>query len=341
MPTTRLLLPSITGVICRFTRSLAVLTVITLASTAQAQPGEVVDDAGRTVMVPGDPSRVFSGGDFAFTQILAELDIPIIGSIASYDRTTGQSFVHGFANTRGEYLEDTAAALFTDQVVPSIEDLAALEPDLIIAPLFGGQDILHQLEVVAPTYLVGHSTAPWVMYESIARAVHRTEAYERRRAIFEERLELTRERLGVPAGTTYALVTIEATGALSPHDLPTYTHILEGLGLEPNPLMREMRTLRTYAPLSYERFTDLEADFIFAPFRERSYKLLGQAADNLNRNLPMWCHLLEACRDGRMIFFSEDVALSGTFTALNSFLEIAQSHLATRFIPGGPGVGEP
>ena len=310
-----------------------------LPVSASSETIEVTDDLGRVVNVPSEPKRVFGANDALITHTLRELGVPMIGSIGWIDLINGESSIPGYAEQHGVSPEDDGLTVIAARGAVGLETLAALEPDLLIATGESVQDVLPQLESISPVFLCEFSRDAWSIYECVARATGRTEMYMRHREIFEARLQNARNQIDVPPGTTFSFVRADLEGTITPGAYPYLTYVLEGLGLEESPLMQEISDTASIQ-FSYERLADLDADFIFVPFRESSYQLVSQTGETLTNAVPIWCDVLSACRNGRMVLFSQTVTVTGTFAGMSTFLEIAQSHLATRFVPGGPGLGE-
>ena len=309
--------------------AIVALTFSFFVPDASAQDAhELTDDLGRAVVVPVVSERIISGSDLGISTILIEMNAPIVGSMTRLDPQTGRPYMMGPSYAFGATLESEDIAIASVGRHVDFEAVAALAPDLIIANQFA-EPVLEQVEQIAPTFIVLDTPDPWVTYESVARVLGRSAYAAQRRALFEQRLFAAREMLSLPDETTYAIFDLSRDG-LYVGDRPSVTYIAEGLGLVPNDLMQAMREDNLFGgPVSLERFQEIDADYVFFPFEERGLWPFDAEMQEFERLFPGWCDLLTACREGRVIFFSSEIAFSPSFVGYSAMLEIAMSNILT------------
>ncbi|WP_421708645.1 ABC transporter substrate-binding protein [Algihabitans sp.] len=316
------------------TTGLAVIGLICLCLSpivVAKEPRQVSDDLGRTVLAPQKPKRIAAGADETLATILLELQAPLIASTARVDPSTGALFMKGPPSSFGVTLESAEITVVAINNRPDFEALAAAAPDLIVVNQFA-EPYLNQLSLVAPTFIAIETPEPWATHRSVARALGLGEDSERLQRHFEMRLNRARERLDLPNGTTYSAFTMNVSvDGIQVDPQTSISYIAEGLGLSPNTLMEELSSSgdRFSTRMSLERFPELDADYIFVTFREAGRQQLEEGLDRLDQALPTWCQLLSACREGRIIVFSDEVAVSPSFVGYSRMLDIAMSHLVS------------
>ena len=154
-----------------------------------------------------------------------------------------------------------------------------------------------------------------------------------RRAAYEQRVNETIETLSIEPGATFSVLQPDEDGVWTYHGLYAVTTVLLDLGMVPNPITQE---LQERGPdfgdkVSYERFQDLDADYVIVTYftgsdwGEPSWQV--SHLENFSEN---WCALLPACAEGRMIFMPYEPAGAPTFAALNSALDLISSQITTQ-----------
>lgn len=171
------------------------------ANGAEGGTRTVTDAAGAKVEVPADPQRVVSL-HYAATQPLIDLGVMPVGQ---------GTFEPGIVP------EDIAAEVGAIPVVtgaggePELEQIAELEPDLVLAPNVLEDEVLQQLEAIAPVYtftLRGGDRAEWTKRtDEVADAINRTGEVDELAAEFEARQqEIAATYADVIAGRTVGVI---------------------------------------------------------------------------------------------------------------------------------------
>lgn len=170
------------------------------ADESGAQTRTVTDAAGEEVTVPADPERIVTL-HYAATQPLYDLGVMPVGQ---------GTFEPGIIPAEIED-ELEAVPVVTEQVEPKLEEIAALEPDLILAPNIYEDDVVQQLEDMAAVYtftLRGGDRADWTQRtEEVADAINETDQLDELAAEFEARQqEIAENYADVIEGKTVGVI---------------------------------------------------------------------------------------------------------------------------------------
>lgn len=82
--------------------------------------------------------------------------------------------------------------------------------------------------------------------------------------------------------------------------------------------------------ISAERLQELDADFIFDPYRSDTGASPQAEIDMMEAVMPGFCNFLQACRNGRYILLPREEAISNSYAALSLMVSAIQSHLTKR-----------
>src|SRR5690606_21460514 len=139
----------------------------TVEADAEVETRTVTDATGTEVEVPVDPQRVVTL-HYAATQPMLDLGLMPVGQ---------GTFEEGIIPEDIE-AEVEAVPVVTDGIEPRLEEIAGLDPDLILAPNVYEDDVLEQLRAVTAVYtftLRGGDRAEWTQRtEEVADALNRT-----------------------------------------------------------------------------------------------------------------------------------------------------------------------
>jgi len=164
------------------------------------QARTVTDATGKDVEVPADPQRVVTL-HYAATQPLLDLGLMPVGQ---------GEFEEGILPEDIE-AEVEQVPVVTEMVDPKLEQIAELEPDLILSPNVLEDDVTAQLEALAPVYTFtlrgGDRAKWWQRTEEVADAINRTDQVDELAAEFEARQdEIAEEYADVIEGTTIGVI---------------------------------------------------------------------------------------------------------------------------------------
>ncbi len=120
-------------------------------SSSAEFPRTVTHDQGRTE-IAAEPLRVVAL-DNSLVDAMVALDVPLVGGIGSYnDQTT-------FADYLGDAVADTVDVGPLAQ--PNLEQIVALQPDLIVSATVRHEALYEQLSGIAPTVFVATTGPTW------------------------------------------------------------------------------------------------------------------------------------------------------------------------------------
>lgn len=160
----------------------------------------VTDATGTEVEVPSDPQQVVTL-HYAATQPMYDLGLMPVGQGEFTEGIVPEDVLPELANV----------PVVTSQGEPMLEDIALLEPDLVLAPNTTEEDTLEQLRQVAPVYtfaLRGGDRADWQQRtREVADAINRTEGLTQLQDDFEARQqEIAETYADEISGTSVAVI---------------------------------------------------------------------------------------------------------------------------------------
>ncbi|MEM9843609.1 MAG: ABC transporter substrate-binding protein, partial [Pseudomonadota bacterium] len=217
-------------------RFAAIASTLLLCSMTVAQEmKEVVDDRGRTLVVPAKPERIVSLFDGLITVPLVEIGAPVVGSIGDIDLATGQWRIFGLQDLLDLSPGDIDIQNIGQYAALDIEAIQALEPDLIIADESRGAEI-KRLEFIAPVFVqevysgAAYGVSP---QKDMAALVGRLDRYNQLEARYKERVRSIKARLNGQKSVSAVIVWDQLTPMWPVNGL---TQALQDLGLELTPI---------------------------------------------------------------------------------------------------------
>lgn len=213
--------------------------------------------------IAAEPQRIVALGDGS-ADVVADLGRTPVGIAAGFDGANADGVLPWYAE-HFDPAETTLVDVFDG--IP-FEQLAALDPDVILAPYSGfSAEEYETLSRIAPT--VPHPDEPWqtpwpVQTEMIGRALGRPAEAAQLVADVEAHLAALAAAHPELAGVTYSYLYL-GTGVASVY-LPgdARAELVEALGPRPSPGVEALAagTDGFFAELSLERTPDLEADVL-------------------------------------------------------------------------------
>lgn len=188
---------------------LVLLTACDRSTTGSNAPElasqEMTDAVGRVVRIPATPRRILA---------LSELDLDALLALGL--RPVGATNARG-SDSPPAYLGTRAAGIESlgNVAQPSLDRIAVLQPDLILA---GGQadpERLAQLEAIAPTVVSFTPGEFWQdSFRRIAEAVARPDEAQRVLDEYRKRAAALREKLAAHAGESVSIVRLTPNGPM-------------------------------------------------------------------------------------------------------------------------------
>jgi iron complex transport system substrate-binding protein len=302
------------------------------------------------VEIPADPQRLVA----LYTHDLANALVLELAVIAGPGET-GQPdapFPRYLRGMFGEELEDVTGIAYLPEI--NFEQLAALNPDVILSGIFGGavdDPQYERLEEIAPTvtYLYSkggeYSIVPWrTVLRKNGEQFGREAAAEDWISRFEDRAADMRERLASDwSGATYAIVQpyadqVYVYGSEAGHIPKTLSDEL-GLVLAESAsrLVDEAGQLaQGGTEVSLERLAEIDADILFVPVFAGPDGTPDRSIERLAER-PLWSKL-PAVRAGEVHEFTGDIFYESGPMAM-AFLDVVERSLLEEREQGGPTDG--
>lgn len=296
---------------------------------AMAQSVSFTDDTGRVVAVSVKPQRIASLHDIDISIPLIELGVI---PTASHGRMglNGKPYLRSSALLTGTDF-DNSDILYLGANDIDLEALAAAHPDLIITAT-GRPTPVEVLEKIAPTVVLDAARlgAPHV-YRRLAELT----GTQRRLDILERRYQSGIEALRQSVVTDKVTVSVlqPLNGKISVyHTYRALGRVLRDAGFR-FPRLIEDIPQGGRMEVSAERLPELDADFIFDPYRSDTGGTAADEISSMAKVLPGFCAFLKACREGRYVMVSREEAISNSYAALALMTAVVQSTVVDRPTP--------
>lgn len=217
----------------------------------------IVDTLYGEITVEVKPERIVAIGG-SYTDQLVALGVQPIAFVGS--PRAGDDFLTGYPWFEGTDLDLAAEdpSLLAEGYAPSLEAIAALEPDLIIgdgAEWAIDEAMFAEISLIAPTYTPHHELdADWgTMLTDIAALTGTSEVAEGLLADFEAQIADARSRLESLAGATYVYGDIREQEIRLAVDV----YMLEQIGLVPD------TELAAQGAISLEQLDEVTSDVFY------------------------------------------------------------------------------
>ncbi len=303
----------------------------------EAARTRTVDTPRGRVEIPAEPQRIVALYTHDLANTLA-LGLPVIAGPGE----TGQPdapFPQYLRDMFGEELEGVTPIAYQPEI--NFEQVASLNPDLILSGMFGNYDVGYdRLEEIAPTvtyrYSEGEefSIVPWqTVLRQNGEQFGREEAAEGWISRFEERAAELRERLAPDwSGAAYAMVEPyeDQVYIYGPEGGHTAKTLSEELGLtlaeSVSDLLADADQLNQGgAEISLERVGDIDADIIFVPVHANPDGTPNRSGIDTLSERPLWS-TLPALQAGQVYEFTGDIWYESGPMAM-AFLDVVERSL--------------
>ncbi|MCD7058681.1 ABC transporter substrate-binding protein [Pelagibacterium xiamenense] len=310
----------------------AVLALSPCSAMAQ-ETRTVVDGTGTEIAVPTNPQRIVTLHDSRLTVPLLELGVVPVGS---HGRVAGDGtpFIRSSLEITGFDFDNSDIA-FVGETPIDAEQVAALEPDLIIAPNWEEVGI-DQLRTIAPTYVFdyGAITDEFEIYQKIAELAGVEGRLATLEARYAEQIRMIRALVADPAEITVSVIQPRQGQVRVWNTYFSLGKVLRDAGFS-FPAAIDAVGGAEAADFSAEVLPELDADFIFITYPLMAF---GQTPADTEAAmadvLPGWCGVLHACRNGQVIYLPRSVASSTSYEALGQMAQAVASHIVGRdFVP--------
>lgn len=248
-----------------FVTGLATLALLAGCSQAEDPAPEpdadqertVTDASGADVTVPDSPERPVVL-HYAATQAMLDLDVVPVGHAEVEE-----------AMVLEEHWETVAdVPVVTSGSEPDVEQIATLEPDIILAPNTIDEPVADQLGEIAPVFqftLHGDDRGDWQhRVEEVAAVFGRERALDQLRADFEDRIDqIGEEYAEVVEAQTVTAIAAWDEGNVQVHGQGSMPgSLLVGVGFDWSPAADAETEREDYpeTPVATEQLTDVAAD---------------------------------------------------------------------------------
>lgn len=325
--------------IFRRVRAAIAVFVAVLLWGMNVQAKTFTDDLGRDVEVPDHPTRIISLYDVDVTIPLIELGV---FPIASHGRIglDGTPYLRSSRLLTGVDF-DNCDIRYIGSTEIDLEAITALAPDLIItAP--GRASAIEPLQAIAPTVSLDAARlgGPHV-YQKLAELTGRQDALKYLDARYQANIAALKRNLNPSDITVSVLQPLNGKINIY-HTYRSLGRVLRDAGFK-FPALIDNIAPSGRLQVSPEYLPDLDADYIFDPFRDDRNNGAKAEIRAMNDIFPDFCRFLRACRDGRYILVSREIAISNSYGALSMMTALITSHIvADRFRPpSGPATKSP
>ena len=307
-------------------RSAALILALLIACSATFAPAaarEITDDTGRSVEIPDRPARIVALHDIDLTIPLIELGVFPVGSHGRMG-LDGHPYIRSGALLTGVDFDNSDIA-YVGSVDIDMEAVAAARPDLIVTTVTRSAPV-ETLQSIAPTLVFNPAQfgAPHV-YRQLAAITDS----ETRLAYLENRYANAIEQLKKMAHPETITVTVMQPNRGKIDLYHTYRalgQVLRDAGFRFPPIIDAIED-GGRIQVGIEYLPDLDADYIFNPFRSDQGEGAEADVDAMEAIMPNFCSFLSACREGRYIMVAREEAISNSYAALTLMISMIQSHV--------------
>jgi iron complex transport system substrate-binding protein len=248
--------------------------------------------------------------------------------IASHGRLDnhGKPYIRSSALLTGVDFDNSDIA-FIGAMDIDLEALASLRPDLIITEISRPTPV-EQLEKIAPTIVINSDLGAQHTYGLLAHATGRQLQFERLQRRYLEQIALLKTE--VDPGRHTVSVFQPLRGKLNIyHSYRAIGQVLRDAGFRFPKIIDAVPEGQSIV-VSAERLPELDADFIFDPYR--SDRPAGAKAEvkAMEAMIPGFCKFLSACRTGRYILIPREEAISNSYAALFSMVTTVRTTLGQK-----------
>ena len=250
--------------------------------TSSASAVEIKHGAG--ILNLNTPPKKIVVLAFSFVDALAALGISPVGIADDGNKSRVMDSVR-------EKIQDWQSV--GSRYQPSLEAIAALQPDLIIADSARHLSIYHDLSIIAPTMMLKSRGVTYQenleVLQQIALAVDKKQQLEKRLAEHQQLMNTIKQQIKSTSTVQFAIISDKGMWLHSPTSFAG--SVIKELSLS-SPLQKE--TSEAYLQVSFEQLLSINPDWLF----------VGQHTDNTVldkwRKNPLW-NMLSAHKSNQII----------------------------------------
>ncbi|MGW0608397.1 ABC transporter substrate-binding protein [Streptomyces sp. NPDC002640] len=213
----------------------------------------VTDASGKKVEVPQDPKRVV---------VLSEMDLD--SSLALGVKPVGLTAGRGQQGAPA-YLTEQAAGIPVVGAVtgPDIEKVVEAKPDVILAGQLVDEQVLQQLQAVAPTVVTIDNTKNWkTALEITGQVLGKENEAKTFLSDYDAKVEALKGKLGDKAGAEVSVARYSPKGTAVMQQGVFISDVLKDLGFA-RPGIQNEKGEGHSTPLSDENLAEIDGDWLF------------------------------------------------------------------------------
>lgn len=267
--------------------------------------------------IPERPQRIVALRHDSITTPLLELGAPVVGT-GAYTDGSGETYIPGATDILGVRIGDEGAPASVGLAnAPDLEAVAALGPDLILAPDWQA-DLHDRLSAIAPTVIVPPQDDALAIIGLVADAAGVEEAFDARAARYRERVEQVRSLLGDPSRITVGRFGVDAGGPYFYPDWGAFEQAIRDVGFASPPLYADLGEGGT---ISWERLPEFDADLLFTGYSTRlAEETVAASVARMDEQAAFWRGLPAVVR-GDHFWYPYDLWVTPSFSALHAALD--------------------
>lgn len=285
----------------------------TSSGQAAAFPVTVSHAMGST-SVPQQPKRVVAlDSSYADATLLLEAELVGITTYRAYSTDLPEYL----GDARKEYADQVESV--GEMSAPSLEKIAALEPDLIVSAKIRHEALYGQLSKIAPTIMSETTGATFKdNIEMLAQALGKTDLAEKKISAFEKDAKKVGDAVNAKAGNPTISVTRFLDGPTRLYLKDTYSGIvLDDAGLARPPAQN---TTGFALEISEENIAKADADKIFVTTYEDEKGLAAKTKQAFAAN-PLWKPLAPKVTEVSDSTWMTAVSIQGGYHVLSDIAE--------------------
>lgn len=320
---------------------MAAAAILTLSTAVVAQEmRDFTDDLGRTVSIPAEPQRIVSVREEQFTAPLWELGANLVGSAGLIDegKNNGKPYPRGAYDLFHLTFDNSGLTWIGSPNEPDFEAIAALEPDLILAPSWQ-EDLIEKYSVIAPTVIFDPTKErALTRYERIADVAGKLDVFNAKLAGYQSRVEVyhgvVADTIGDPA--TVSVVVAQAVsedgGIAITNNNEALGQVLHDLGFGAPQVALDLGLGNTV--ISGELVESIQADFMIGTYNVAWGQTPSAQNAEWDKMAPGWKDLLHAARNNQHFYIDREPMRALSFRALEETMSIIAANIASRdFVP--------
>ncbi|MET3927377.1 ABC transporter substrate-binding protein [Devosia sp. 2618] len=309
-----------------------------LAGPVLAQETRPFEAGNGTIGVPVKPLRIVSLHDLSITLPLVEFGATdlVVGSHGRLEEDK-VPYIRGAKELYETSFENTDIVFLGVFNQIDLELIAGLEPDLIIGRFGNDNDVLPNLEKIAPTVLLDQDKLGFFgSMQAVADLGGVLPEYDRQFARYQAQIAEFKRLVPNPADISIAILQPWPEDGYIAANKEYYalSQVLDDVGFSKPDLIAEISD--SSLDMSPEFLPEVDADFIFSTYEglypdQRSPDEIRAAFEKV---VPGYCTVLQACRNNQMVFIPRTPIYSSSFRSLTTAYQQVLTHVAGRaFVP--------